>query len=151
MDDVFDKYRKGYIKINDLLRNLALNITNSDSKLISFVDAAKFEIGIRYVIKLFFFDDSIANKLSFINDEYKKRKLDLKSRLLSLKGKIDLIESKKKEEESNGKEIQEHIDSVNRYKSEIELMKGKIKDKEREIQAVISERERNIESYTKEI
>ena len=151
MDDVFDKYRKGYIKINDLLRNLALNITNSDSKLISFVDAAKFEIGIRYVIKLFFFDDSIANKLSFINDEYKKRKLDLKSRLLSLKGKIDLIESKKKEEESNGKEIQEHIDSVNRYKSEIELMTGKIKDKEREIQAVISERERNIESYTKEI
>ena len=151
MDDVFDKYRKGYIKINDLLRNLALNITNSDTKLISFVDASKFEIGIRYVIKLFFFDESIANKLSFINDDYKKRKIDLKSRLSSLKGKIDLIESKKEEEESNGKEIQKHIDSVNRYQSEIELMKEKINDKEKEIQSVVSERERNIESYTKEI
>lgn len=151
MEGIYEQYVKGRIKINDFLRNTAINITNSDNKLINFIDVQKFEMGIRFVIKLFFFENSINDRLNFVNNQYKSLKNSFKLKRDTIKGKIDLIQKKMDEEQIQGKEINLEFANVKKFENKIEEIKNQIEDKEKEIEMIMSEKDRNIKNYRKEI
>lgn len=151
MEGIYEQYVKGRIKINDFLRNTAINITNSDNKLINFIDVQKFEMGIRFVIKLFFFENSINDRLNFVNNQYKSLKNSFKLKRDTIKGKIDLIQKKMDEEQVQGKEINLEFANVKKFENNIEEIKNQIEDKEKEIEMIMSEKDRNIKNYRKEI
>ena len=151
MEGIYEQYVKGRIKINDFLRNTAINITNSDNKLINFIDVQKFEMGIRFVIKLFFFENSINDRLNFVNNQYKNLKNSFKLKRDTIKGKIDLIQKKMDEEQVQGKEINLEFANVKKFENNIEEIKNQIEDKEKEIEMIMSEKDRNIKNYRKEI
>ena len=151
MEGIYEQYVKGRIKINDFLRNTAINITNSDNKLINFIDVQKLEIGIRFVIKLFFFENSINDRLNFVNNQYKSLKNSFKLKRDTIKGKIDLIQKKMDEEQVQGKEINLEFANVKKFENNIEEIKNQIEDKEKEIEMIMSEKDRNIQNYRKEI
>lgn len=151
MEGIYEQYIKGRIKINDFLRNTAINITNSDNKLINFIDIQKFEMGIRFVIKLFFFENSINDRLNFVNNQYKKLKSSFKLKRDTIKGKIDLIQKKMDEEQVQGNEINLEFANAKKFEGSIEEIKNQIKDKEKEIEMIMSEKDRNIKNFRKEI
>lgn len=147
LDDVYEKYKKKYLKIDDFVRNSAVNIINSDSKLINFVDEPKLELILRYIIKIFAFERSINEKLNFVNNEYKKDKKLLKTIIQDLQNETKELKDKIDAEEKEEKVIVADLESVKNK----EKFKKKILEKENEINQIIAERDKNVENYKKEI
>ena len=151
VEDVFNNFKIGKIRIENFVKILSINLINIDTKLIDFINQIKFEFILKFIIKKFSLDKIIQNYLNFINFEYKSNKNKLIENLNNFKEKIKIIKENLNEINKEFSIIIKEKNEIKDFNNKINKIKNNIFDKEKLIKNIEINCNNNIKQYENEI
>ena len=151
IEDVFNNFKIGKIRIENFVKILSINLINIDTKLIDFINQIKFEFLLKFIIKKFSLDKIIQNYLNFINFEYKSNKNKLIENLNNFKEKIKIIKENLNEINKEFSIIIKEKNEIKDFNNKINKIKNNIFDKEKLIKNIEINCNNNIKQYENEI
>ena len=151
IEDVFNNFKIGKIRIENFVKILSINLINIDTKLIDFINQIKFEFLLKFIIKKFSLDKIIQNYLNFINFEYKSNKNKLNENLNNIKEKIKIIKENLNEINKEFSIIIKEKNEIKDFNNKINKIKNNIFDKEKLIKNIEINCNNNIKQYENEI
>ena len=151
VEDVFNNFKIGKIRIENFVKILSINLINIDTKLIDFINQIKFEFLLKFIIKKFSLDKIIQNYLNFINFEYKSNKNKLIENLNNFKEKIKIIKENLNEINKEFSIIIKEKNEIKDFNNKINKIKNNIFDKEKLIKNIEINCNNNIKQYENEI
>ena len=151
IEDVFNNFKIGKIRIENFVKILSINLINIDTKLIDFINQIKFEFILKFIIKKFSLDKIIQNYLNFINFEYKSNKNKLIENLNNFKEKIKIIKENLNEINKEFSIIIKEKNEIKDFNNKINKIKNNIFDKEKLIKNIEINCNNNIKQYENEI
>ena len=121
-------------KTCDFIRDISVNIVNSDIKINNLFVEPQFEILLKYIFKLFSIEKTINDELKFVNNDYANNKNILKNKKENILNKINdykkqkkNIKKKKKKIKNDCKKIKNYLDKIQEYKNIIKIKESEIK------------------------
>ena len=151
VEDVFNNFKIGKIRIENFVKILSINLINIDTKLIDFINQIKFEFLLKFIIKKFSLDKIISNHLNFINFEYKSKKKKFNENLNNIKEKIKIIKQNLNEINKEFSNIIKEKNEIKDFNNKINKIKNNIFDKEKLIKNIEINCINNIKQYENEI
>ena len=131
--------------------NVMKNILNSEPKFIDFLNQTKFEILLRYIVKYFYLERIVNEKILFVNQEYKDSKKFWKIKENDSLEKIQIIEKNLNDTLIEFKNIESKLNIQKQNNNSIEELKDLLKEKEKEMILILQEKNNNIEKFRKQI
>ena len=126
-------------KINSFIRDISVNIVNSDIKISSLFIEPQFEILLKCIFKLFSVEKNINDELKFVNKDYSYNKNILKNKKESIINKINDCNNQKRNIENEKIKIKSDCKAMKNYLDKSQEIKNMIKIKESEIQKIKNE------------
>ena len=127
-------------KTNSFIRDISVNIVNSDIKISNLFIEPQFEILLKYIFKLFSIEKTINDELKFVNNDYAYNKKTLKTKRENILNKINecnkqkkFIESEKQKVKSDCKIMKNYVDKIQEYKNIIKIKESEIKKIQNEL------------------
>lgn len=144
IENAYNKFTKNnfhftYNKANSFIREISVNIVNSDIKISNLFIEPQFEILLKYIFKLFSIEKTINDELKFVNNDYSYNKNSLKIKKESIINKINDYNKQKKVLESETSKIKNDCKLTQNYFGKIQEYKDMIKMKENEIKQIKNE------------
>ena len=144
IDTAFNKFLKNNFnysnsKINSFIRDISVNIVNSDIKISNLFIEPQFEILLKYIFKLFSVEKTINDELKFVNNDYSYNKNILKNKRDNILNKINDCNKQKRTIENEKQKIKNDCKMMKNYLDKIEEYKNIIKIKESEIKKIKNE------------
>ena len=144
IDTAFNKFIKNNCnfsinKSNAFIRDISVNIVNSDIKISSIFIEPQFEILLKYIIKLFSVEKTINDELKFVNNDYPYNKNLLKNKKENILNKINDCNKQKKNIESEKQKIKNDCKKMKNYMDKMQEYKNILKIKESEIKKIKNE------------
>ena len=144
IDTAFNKFinnNKNYqnSKINSFIRDISVNIVNSDIKISNLFIEPQFEILLKYIFKLFSVEKIINDELKFVNNDYSYNKNILKNKRDNILNKINDCNKQKRNIENEKQKIKNDCKMMKNYLDKSEEYKNIIKIKESEIKKIKNE------------
>ena len=138
-------------KINTFIRDISVNIVNSDIKINSLFIEPQFEILLKYIFKLFSIEKIINDELKFVNKDYAYNKNILKNKKESILNKINDCNKQKKIIENEKIKIEQDCKVMKNYSDKSKENKNIIKIKENEINKIKNELSATQNKYQNQI
>jgi len=126
-------------KTCDFIRDISVNIVNSDIKINNLFVEPQFEILLKYIFKLFSIEKTINDELKFVNNDYANNKNILKNKKENILNKINDYKKQKKNIEMEKQKIKNDCKKIKNYLDKIQEYKNIIKIKESEIKKIKNE------------
>ena len=144
IDTAFNKFIKNNCnfsinKSNAFIRDISVNIVNSDIKISSIFIEPQFEILLKYIIKLFSVEKTINDELKFVNNDYPYNKNLLKNKKENILNKINDCNKQKKNIETEKQKIKNDCKKMKNYMDKMQEYKNILKIKESEIKKIKNE------------
>ena len=129
----FIKNNSHYNKSGNFIRDISVNIVNSDIKISNLFIQPQFEILLKYIFKLFSIEKTINDELKFVNNDYAYNKNILKNKKENILNKIKdcnkqkiTIDNEKQKIKTDCKTIKNYLDKVQEYKNLIKIKESEI-------------------------
>ena len=151
INECYEKLKRKIITPRDFTKSCSINIVNSDPKFIDFLFQAKFELLLRYIVKYFYIERIINQKIQFVNKEYKDSKKYWKIKENDSLEKIKIIENNLNDTLIEYKNIEKKLNFQKKNNISIEELKSLLNEKEKDINLILQEKNKNIEKYRKQI
>ena len=151
INECYEKLKRKIITPRDFTKSCSINIVNSDPKFIDFLFQAKFELLLRYIVKYFYIERIINQKIQFVNKEYKDSKKYWKIKENDSLEKIKIIENNLNDTLIEYKNIEKKLNFQKKNNTSIEELKSLLNEKEKDINLILQEKNKNIEKYRKQI
>ena len=126
-------------KTNSFIREISVNIVNSDIKISNIFIEPQFEILLKLTFKLFSIEKIINDELKFVNNDYTSNKNILKNKKEIIITKINDCISQKKIIENEKLKIRNDCNMSKNYFDKVQEYKNMINLKKREIQKIQNE------------
>ena len=144
IENAYNKFNKNnfhftYNKANSFIREISVNIVNSDIKISNLFIEPQFEILLKYIFKLFSIEKTINDELKFVNNDYTYNKNSLKAKKENIINKLNDYNKQKKLLESEKAKIKNDCKLTQNYFGKIKEYKDMIKMKENEIKQIKNE------------
>lgn len=133
IEEKYYDFINGKSKLENFVNELAYNITTSNDKVNNFVSLPRFEILLKYIIKIFSLEKTINKTIKFINEDYPYNLEFFKIKYEDIKKKIQVSTREKIECQMQHKEMELEYKKLISYQNEIEKIKKEIQIKEEEI------------------
>jgi hypothetical protein len=135
IENAYNKFNKNnfhftYNKANSFIREISVNIVNSDIKISNLFIEPQFEILLKYIFKLFSIEKTINDELKFVNNDYTYNKNSLKAKKENIINKLNDYNKQKKLLESEKAKIKNDCKLTQNYFGKIKEYKDMIKMKE---------------------
>lgn len=125
------------INVQNFIKKIASNITLSDDKIHNFIIISRFEVLLKYVIKIFSFEKTIKDYMYFLNNDYLFNKNYFEKKYEEIKINIQNCTKEKmeynkkyKEQEKEFNKKMESLNEIKKIKNEIIKNEEKIKIEE---------------------
>ena len=102
-------------KTCDFIRDISVNIVNSDIKINNLFVEPQFEILLKYIFKLFSIEKTINDELKFVNNDYANNKNILKNKKENILNKINDYKKQKKNIEMEKQKIKNDCKKLKNY------------------------------------
>ena len=151
INECYEKLKRKIISPKDFTKSCSINILNSEPKFIDFLNQTKFEILLRYIVKYFYLERIVNEKILFVNQEYKDSKKFWKIKENDSLEKIQIIEKNLNDTLIEFKNIESKLNIQKQNNNSIEELKDLLKEKEKEMNLILQEKNNNIEKFRKQI
>ena len=118
---------------NNFIRDISVNIVNSDVKISNLFIQPQFEILLKYIFKLFSIEKTINDELKFVNNDYAYNKNILKNKKENILNKIKdctkqkiAIDNEKQKIKNDCKTMKNYLEKVQEYKNIIKIKESEI-------------------------
>ena len=88
IEENFNEFIENKIDANNFIKKITYNIVTSDYKIHNFIIQPRFELLLKYIIKIFSFEKTINDFMKFINEDYLYNKNILQKRYEEIKANI---------------------------------------------------------------
>ena len=126
IEEIFYEFIENKIDANSFIKKIAYNIVTSDYKIHNFIIQSRFELLLKYIIKIFSFEKTINDFMKFINEDFLYNKTILQKRYEEIKANIQNCTKEKIQYNTKynimKKEYEEKMECLNK----IEIVKNKI-------------------------
>ncbi len=151
INECYEKLKRKIISPRDFTKSCSINIVNSEPKFIDFLIQNKFELLLRYIVKYFYLERIVNERIHFVNQEYKDSKKFWKIKENDSLERIKLIEKNLKDTLIEFRNIESKINLQKQNNNSIEELKDLLKEKEKEMILILQEKNNNIEKFRKQI
>ena len=134
IEENFYEFIEKKIDANNFIKKIAYNIVTSDYKIHNFIIQPRFELLLKYIIKIFSFEKTINDFMKFINKDYLYNKKILQKRYEEIKANIQNYTKEKIQYNTQynimKKEYEQKMECLNKIekiKNEIDKNEEKIK------------------------
>ena len=130
---IFYDFIENKINAEEFVKRIALNISSSNDKINNFIIISRFELILKYIIKIFSLEKIISDLMKFINSDYSSNKKLLEKKQEEIKIKIQNATKEKIEYSKAYSFIEKEYNNKMIALNKIESMKQEIIKKENEI------------------
>ena len=131
--EIFYDFMENKINCEDFIKNIAYKISISDDKIHNFIIISRFEMLLKYILKVFSLDKIINDYIQFLNADFSYNKNFFQKKYNNIKIKIQNCTKEKIEEKkiyiNQDKEYNKKIESLDL----IEKIKNEINEKEEKL------------------
>ncbi len=130
---IFYDFIENKINAEEFVKRIALNISSSNDKINNFIIISRFELLLKYIIKIFSLEKIISDLMKFINSDFSSNKKILEKKQEEIKLKIQNATKEKIEYSKTYSFIEKEYNNKMIALNKIESMKQEIIKKENEI------------------
>ena len=130
---IFYDFIENKINAEEFVKRIALNISSSNDKINNFIIISRFELLLKYIIKIFSLEKIIIDLMKFINSDFSSNKKLLEKKQEEIKIKIQNATKEKIEYSKTYSFIEKEYNNKMIALNKIESMKQEIIKKENEI------------------
>ena len=130
---IFYDFIENKINAEEFVKKIALNISSSNDKINNFIIISRFELILKYIIKIFSLEKIISDLMKFINSDFSSNKKLLEKKQEEIKIKIQNATKEKIEYSKTYSFIEKEYNNKMIALNKIESMKQEIIKKENEI------------------
>ena len=130
---IFYDFIENKINAEEFVKRIALNISSSNDKINNFIIISRFELLLKYIIKIFSLEKIISGLMKFINSDFSSNKKILEKKQEEIKLKIQNATKEKIEYSKTYSFIEKEYNNKMIALNRIESMKQEIIRKENEI------------------
>ena len=152
INECYEKLKRKIISPRDFTKSCSINIVNSEPKFIDFLIQTKFELLLRYIVKYFYLERIVNEKIHFVNQEYKDSKKFWKIKENDSLEKIKIIEKNLKDTLIDFRNIESKLNlQKQNNNNSIEELNDFLKKKEKEMSLILQAKNNNIEKFRKQM
>ena len=130
---IFYDFIENKINAEEFVKRIALNISSSNDKINNFIIISRFELLLKYIIKIFSLEKIIIDLMKFVNSDFSSNKKLLEKKQEEIKIKIQNATKEKIEYSKMYSSIEKEYNNKMIALNKIESMKKEIIKKENEI------------------
>ena len=130
---IFYDFIENKINAEEFVKRIALNISSSNDKINNFIIISRFELLLKYIIKIFSLEKIIIDLMKFVNSDFSSNKKLLEKKQEEIKIKIQNATKEKIEYSKTYSFIEKEYNNKMIALNKIESMKQEIIKKENEI------------------
>ena len=130
---IFYDFIENKINAEEFVKRIALNISSSNDKINNFIIISRFELLLKYIIKIFSLEKIIIDLMKFVNSDFSSNKKLLEKKQEEIKIKIQNATKEKIEYSKTYSFIEKEYNNKMIALNKIESMKKEIIKKENEI------------------
>ena len=130
---IFYDFIENKINAEEFVKRIALNISSSNDKINNFIIISRFELLLKYIIKIFSLEKIIIDLMKFVNSDFSSNKKLLEKKQEEIKIKIQNATKEKIEYSKTCSFIEKEYNNKMIALNKIESMKQEIIKKENEI------------------
>ena len=130
---IFYDFIENKINAEEFVKRIALNISSSNDKINNFIIISRFELLLKYIIKIFSLEKIISDLMKFINSDFSSNKKLLEKKQEEIKIKIQNATKEKIDYSKTYSIIEKEYNNKIIALNKIECMKQEIMKKENEI------------------
>ena len=133
IEGVYYDFIENKINAENFVKKIALNISTSNDKIYNFIIMSRFELLLKYIIKIFSLEKIINDLMQFINNDYSKNKKIFENNEEEIKLKIQNLTKEKIEYNKAYSVIEKEYNNKMEALNKVEKLKKEILNKEEEI------------------
>ena len=129
IEEIFYNFLEKKITCEDFIKKISFNISISDDKIHNFIIISRFELLLKYIVKIFSLDKIINDYMKFINNDYPYNKKKLNEKYKEIRIKVQNSTKEKIQYITQEKEYRKNIECWNK----IQAIKNEISENEQKI------------------
>ena len=133
IEGVYYDFIENKINAENFVKKIALNISTSNDKIYNFIIMSRFELLLKYIVKIFSLEKIINDLMQFINNDYSKNKKIFENNEEEIKLKIQNLTKEKIEYNKAYSVIEKEYNNKMEALNKVEKLKKEILNKEEEI------------------
>ena len=133
IEGVYYDFIENKINAENFVKKIALNISTSNDKIYNFIILQRFELLLKYIVKIFSLEKIINDLMQFINNDYSKNKKIFENNEEEIKLKIQNLTKEKIEYNKAYSVIEKEYNNKMEALNKVEKLKKEILNKEEEI------------------
>ena len=133
IEGVYYDFIENKINAENFVKKIALNISTSNDKIYNFIIMSRFELLLKYIVKIFSLEKIINDLMQFINNDYSKNKKIFENNEEEIKLKIQNLTKEKIEYNKAYSVIEKEYNNKMEALNKVEKLKKDILNKEEEI------------------
>ena len=133
IEGVYYDFIENKINAENFVKKIAMNISTSNDKIYNFIIMSRFELLLKYIVKIFSLEKIINDLMQFINNDYSKNKKIFEKNEEEIKLKIQNLTKEKIEYNKAYSVIEKEYNNKMEALNKVEKLKKEILNKEEEI------------------
>ena len=133
IEGVYYDFIENKINAENFVKKIALNISTSNDKIYNFIIMSRFELLLKYIVKIFSLEKIINDLMQFINNDYSNNKKIFENNEEEIKLKIQNLTKEKIEYNKAYSVIEKEYNNKMEALNKVEKLKKDILNKEEEI------------------
>ena len=133
IEGVYYDFIENKINAENFVKKIALNISTSNDKIYNFIIMSRFELLLKYIVKIFSLEKIINDLMQFINNDYSNNKKIFENNEEEIKLKIQNLTKEKIEYNKAYSVIEKEYNNKMEALNKVEKLKKEILNKEEEI------------------
>ena len=133
IEGVYYDFIENKINAENFVKKIALNISTSNDKIYNFIIMSRFELLLKYIVKIFSLEKIINDLMQFINNDYSKNKKIFENNEEEIKLKIQNLTKEKIEYNKAYSVMEKEYNNKMEALNKVEKLKKEILNKEEEI------------------
>ena len=133
IEGVYYDFIENKINAENFVKKIAMNISTSNDKIYNFIIMSRFELLLKYIVKIFSLEKIINDLMQFINNDYSKNKKIFENNEEEIKLKIQNLTKEKIEYNKAYSVIEKEYNNKMEALNKVEKLKKEILNKEEEI------------------
>ena len=133
IEGVYYDFIENKINAENFVKKIALNISTSNDKIYNFIIMQRFELLLKYIVKIFSLEKIINDLMQFINNDYSNNKKIFENNEEEIKLKIQNLTKEKIEYNKAYSVIEKEYNNKMEALNKVEKLKKEILNKEEEI------------------